>query len=333
MEKVHIIAEAGSNYNGDVGIAKNLIDIGKRVNANSVKFQIINTYGLYLPGKYEYGNYDIQEVLDFREKCNISELEWEEIFNYGRNSNIELSASVFDKVSLKILIKSNPEYIKIASSDLNNIKFLLEVGEYGKKMIISTGMATLAEIDNTVNTLYRHNINEIVLMHCVSAYPAELQDMNIGFIDTLRSAFGFETGFSDHTKTSIAACLALTKGVKYIEKHFTIDNSLPGLDHKHAMNEENLMTYVQDIRNAETALEFSRIKIGEKEEFTKRRARRALYAARFIPAGQSISEQDILVVRPQGPMSADKYFDVVGKKALKSLNQYEPFTSDSIAGL
>ena len=331
MKKVHIIAEAGSNYNGDIGLAKKLIDIGKRSKADSVKFQIINTYGLYLPGNYEYGHYDIKEVIDFREKCNLSPEEWDVIFDYGSKSNIKISASVFDKVSLDILVKQNPEYIKIASSDLNNIKFLLEVGKYGIKMIISTGMATLSEIDKTVNALVKNNIQNVVLMHCVSAYPADLQDMNLGFIDTLRSAFGFDTGFSDHTKTSIAACLALTKGVKFIEKHFTINNSLPGLDHKHAMDEEGLKNYINDIRNAESALMFSKIKIGEKEEYTKKRAKRALYAARSIHSGQTISNDDILVVRPQGPMSADMYYEILGKKILKDIKQYEPFTPDIIS--
>lgn len=330
MKKVHIIAEAGSNYNGSIQNAKKLIDIGKNAGANSVKFQIINTYGLYLPGVYEYGHYDIKEVLDFRDKCNLSKREWDEIFNYGDNTNIQISASVFDKVSLNILVNQNPKYIKIASSDLNNIKFLMEVGQTGIEMIISTGMATLSEIDKTVNTLVKNNIENIVLMHCVSAYPADLQEMNLGFIDTLKNAFGFKVGFSDHTKSSIAACLALTKGVKYIEKHFTLNNDLPGLDHKHAMNEENLKLYIQDIRHAETALNFSRNKIGEKEEYTKKRARRALYAARFIPAGSKITEDDIMVVRPQGPISADKYYNLLDKTVKEDIKQYQAFTFDVI---
>lgn len=331
MKKVHIIAEAGSNYNGDVALAKKLIDIGKRTGADSVKFQIINTYGLYLPGIYEYGHYDIKEVLDFRKKCNLSKNEWDEIFEYGNNSEIKISASVFDEVSLKILANHKPDYIKIASSDLNNIKLLLEVAQYGIKMVISTGMATLSEIEKTVNTLYKHNVDNIVLMHCVSAYPADLQDINLGFIDTLHNEFGFDTGFSDHTSTSIAACLALTKGVKFIEKHFTVDNSLLGLDHKHAMEEKGLENYINDIRNAESALKLSKIKIGKKEVYTKKRAKRALYAAQSIQAGHIISNDDILVVRPQGPMAADMYFEILGKTTLKDIKQYEPFTPDIIS--
>lgn len=330
MKNVHIIAEAGSNYNGSIKNAKELIDIGKRAGADSVKFQIINTYGLYLPGTYEYGHYDVKEVLDFREKCNLLESEWDEIFKYGKDSSVQVSASVFDKISIDILKKHNPNYIKIASSDLNNIKFLIEVAEQGKELIISTGMATLSEIEKSVNELFKRNFEKIVLMHCVSAYPAELAEMNLTFIDTLRSAFGVETGFSDHTKSSIAATLALTKGVKYIEKHFTMDNSLPGLDHKHAMNEERLVEYIKDIRDAESALMFNKVKISEKEIYTMRRARRALYASRDLSAGEIVNEPDILVVRPQGPMSADKYFDVVGKRLKVKILKHQPFTSDSI---
>ena len=323
MTKVHIIAEAGSNYNGDVNSAKELIDIAKRAKADSIKFQIINTYGLYLPGTYEYGHYDVKEVLNFREKCNLKEEQWAEVFNYGKELPIPVSASVFDQVSTKILMKHNPEYIKIASCDLNNIKFLLEVAETGKKLIISTGMATLTEIDKSVNELFKHNYNDIVLMHCVSAYPAELKEMNLNFIDTLHSKFGLDTGFSDHTKTSIAASLAVTKGVKYIEKHFTMDTTLSGLDHKHAMDENSLTNYIKDIRDSESALKTEKNKVSDREIYTMQRARRSLYAARDIEEGQFITKDDILVVRPNGPISADHYFDILGKKTKIKITKYE----------
>lgn len=331
MEKVHLIAEAGSNYNGELQKAKELAEIAKRAGADSVKFQMINTYGLYLPGQYEYGHYDIKEVLNFRDACNLPEADWDEIYNYCKELGIVSSSSVFDKVSMDILIKHDPEYVKIASSDLNNIKFLLEIAEYGKKLIISTGMASLQEIDNTVNFLYKNNVTDIVLMHCVSAYPADLEDMNLGFIDTLKSAFGFDTGFSDHTKNSIAACLALTKGVKYIEKHFTMDTSLPGLDHKHAMDEVMLTNYITDIRNAEKALTFKINKTGDKEEYTKKRARRALYAAVDIKKGTILTEDHIIIVRPQGPIPADRYYDVIGKAITKDIKKFQALSFDMIS--
>jgi sialic acid synthase SpsE len=327
---VHIIAEAGSNYNGDVRIARQLVDIARNSGADSVKFQIINTAGLYLPGQYEYGHYDINEVIRFREECELADELWQSVFDYASRTGISASASVFDKKGLDLLDSLNPPYIKIASCDLNNIRFLLQAAEKNRPIILSTGMSTLPEIEKSVGELLRRGKEDLVLMHCVSAYPAELSDMNLGFIDILKSTFGLETGLSDHTGTSIAACLALAKGVRYIEKHFTLDKTLPGLDHKHAMEAAELGGYVQDIRNASLALLDVPVKVGEKEVFTRRRARRSLYASRPLKAGDILGEQDILVVRPEGIMSADQYFDILGATLVKDMHQYEAFSPDSL---
>lgn len=327
MDSVHIIAEAGTNHNGQLIKAKNLAKIAKTAGADSVKFQIINTWGLYLPGQYKYGKYKIEDVIRIRLEGELDEKDYKDLNNHCKSLNIPFSASVFDEKGLDLICSFKPPYIKIASCDLNNLRFLRKVAEKQIKMILSTGMSTFSEIEQTVNDLAKHGFDDLVLMHCVSEYPAHLSRMNLSFLDELIK-FGFPLGLSDHTNNSIAACMALTKGVKWFEKHFTEDISQEGLDHAYAMEKKGLEKYIGDIHDAEKALCLSKEKVNEGERLTAQRARRSLYAARDIHAGEIIRDDDILIVRPQGPMSADQYDLIVGKKINIGINKHQPFRKE-----
>lgn len=199
--KVHVIAEAGSNYNGDVGLAKQLSRVARSAGADSVKFQIIYTGGLYKAGQYAFGHYDIDEVRKVRDLGVLTDSAWREIAADAKNQGISFSASVFDSRGLDLLCELDPPYIKLASCDLNNLRFLREVAGRNRKMIVSTGMSSLGDIEKAVSTLDKEGINgdNLVLLHCVSAYPADLSETNLTFLQTLRSAFGTAVGFSDHT--------------------------------------------------------------------------------------------------------------------------------------
>jgi N,N'-diacetyllegionaminate synthase len=326
MKDIHIIAEAGSNYNGKLEYAMKLSSIAKEAGADSVKFQMINTWELYLPGKYEYGHYNIADVIKIRLRDELKETEYIKLSKYCKKIGIPFAASVFDEKGLAVLDRLNPPYIKAASCDLNNIRLLLKMAETGRKLVLSTGMSTMGEIEKTVTALVKHNHNDIVLMHCVSVYPATTAQANISMIDVLKHNFGFPVGFSDHTGTSIAACMALTKGATWFEKHFTFDKTLSGLDHKYAQDAEELKKYVSDLREAQKALKLRVVKVSDDEKYTRKRARRSLYAARDIKAGEVIKEKDVLVVRPENIMSADQIEEIVGKKAKKSIRKYEPFS-------
>ncbi|MCK4662951.1 MAG: N-acetylneuraminate synthase family protein [Bacteroidales bacterium] len=330
MQDVHIIAEAGTNHNGNFATAKKLIDIAKKANAHSVKFQIIYPEGLYLPGEYEFGHYDIKEVIAMRKKFMLKDEEYIQLGEYCNDIGIKFTASVFDQKSLDLLTELKPSYIKIASTDLNNISFLRKVIEKGIKTILSTGMSSLSDIENTVNEITKTGFNDLVLMHCVSAYPAKLEDMNLGFIDTLRSAFGFPVGLSDHTQGSIAACMALVKDISYIEKHFTQDRTQEGFDHKYAMEENQLIEYVKNIQKSMLALDRQKNKLGKDELYIRKRARRSLYAARDITKGEIIEDKDILVVRPEGIMNASDIDLLVGKMIQKDIKQYQAFSLNFI---
>lgn len=324
MSKVHIIAEAGTNHNGQLLKAKNLAQIAKEAGADSVKFQIINTWGLYLPGKYEYGKYNIDEVIKIRQEGELSDIEYKELNTFCTQIGIPFSSSIFDEKGINLLHSFNPPYIKIASCDLNNHRLLRKVAEKKITLILSTGMASLSEIEHTVHDLDKHGFTDLVLMHCVSEYPAFLNRMNLSFLDQLKS-FGYPLGLSDHTDNSIAACMALVMGVTWFEKHFTEDKRQKGLDHAYAMEKEDLVNYVQDIRDAEQALAIKEEKINEGEKMTAKRAQRALYANRDIEIGEIVKDEDILIVRPQGPMSADQYDQIVGHPIKKAIMKHEPF--------
>ena len=253
------------------------------------------------------------------------------MYHFATERNIGFSASVFDEQGLDLLLRFNPPYIKLASCDLNNLRFLRQVASKGKKMIISTGMSTLQDIEKALKAIEEVGHKDLVLLHCVSIYPATLAQTNLSFIDELRTNFGFPVGFSDHTGDSIAACLALTKGATWFEKHFTSDRTQKGLDHAYAMEEEGFTKYVAEINAAREALEKKEKKISESEKYTRKRARRSLYAAREIKAGEIITNDDVLVVRPEGVLDADQIDLIIGKPASAPLKQYEAFTFDNVS--
>ncbi|WKN43247.1 N-acetylneuraminate synthase family protein [Tunicatimonas pelagia] len=331
MSDIHIIAEAGTNHNGQLTKAKKLVDIARAARADSVKFQIIYPFGLYLPGEYEYGHYDIKEVIRIRTEGMLQDEEYDELAAYCQEKEVSFTASVFDERGLDLLMKFNPPYIKIASCDLNNIRFLRQVAERGKKMVVSTGMSSLSDVEKSMNVLAQANHTDIVLLHCVSVYPAFLEQANLNFITTLKKEFGGEVGFSDHTGNSIAACMALAKGATWFEKHFTEDTSQEGFDHAYAMEEAGLTAYVADLHNAQKALSEPVDKLTDKERYTRQRARRSLYAARDMPAGEVITDDDVLVVRPEGIMDADQIDTLIGKKLTEPLAQHAPFRPEILS--
>lgn len=324
--KAHIIAEAGVNHNGDFSNGKKLIDIAKDAGADSVKLQIINPYELYLPGDYKYGHYDIKKVIENRFSTVLTDEEYLSLYQYAKESGIAFSASIFDEKGLDLLMQMNPPYIKIASCDLNNVRLLRQVAERGVKMIISTGMSTLDEIEFSVNELEKSNFNNIVLLHCVSVYPCPLRLTNLNFITVLQEKFGYEVGFSDHTRGTNAAVAAYVMGVRWFEKHYTFDNDLEGFDHKHAQSISEFKQYISALRDIETSMSSKESKLTDKELYTGERARRSLYAARNIKKGEIINSKDILCVRPSGIMNAKDIDLLIGHQSRRDINKYSPFT-------
>jgi sialic acid synthase SpsE len=332
--KPYIIAEAGTNHNGYIDTALKLVDLAKNAHAHSVKFQIINPEGLYVPSFYDNGNYKPNPIIEQRKKFMLKDYDYKRIANYAIERGIDFSASVFDDKSLNLLLKYNPPYIKVASCDLNNISFLKKVAERATekkvRIILSTGMSTLSEIERSISEIFKTGFQDIVLLHCVSVYPAKLSQMNLGFIDVLKNTFALPIGLSDHTSNSIAAAIALSKGATYFEKHITLDKTQEGFDHTYALEEPEFVQYVVDIYNAYEALQNRQMKLTQDEINIKKRARRSLYAARELKKGEVIREKDILIVRPEAKMGADEIDIIIGKRCRTTIMQYQPFSIDKV---
>lgn len=327
---VHVIAEAGTNHGGNRQTAEKLIGIAKEAGADSVKFQIIYPEGLYLPRFFKDGTYEENEVYKLRAAAMLSDDDYRALGGKAKQAGIPMSASVFDPRGLDLLASLDPPYLKIASCDLNNGRLLRQAAERGKKVIVSTGMASLGEVEQAVKIVLGTGNSDLVLMHCVSIYPCPLEKMNLGFLETLRTAFGLPIGFSDHTESSLAASIAVSMGVDWIEKHFTYDRTAKGFDHAYAMEPAGLTQYIRDVRAATSACERPAAKLQVDESNVKKRARRSIYAARVIQATEQIQESDLLVVRPEGPLSPNEIHLVIGKPARRTIQAFEPISLDMV---
>jgi len=329
--KPYVIAEAGANHNGSFETAMELIDMAAKSKADSIKFQIIHPEGLYLPEFYENGSYRPNPVIEQRRKLMLRDDDYLKLAERAASRGIEFSASVFDEKGLDLLLECKPAYIKIASCDLNNLTFLRKAaekaGRHGASIVLSTGFSTYGEIDRSVKTIRETGFAALALLHCVSVYPARLANMNLGFIDELRE-FGLPVGLSDHTGGTTAAAIALAKGAVVFEKHVTLDRKQEGFDHAHSVEGPELEQYIADINEAFEALKPRVDKLTEDEKNVKKRARRALYAARDIKAGEKISEFDIAIVRPEAAMGADEADSIIGRICRANLKRFEPFTPE-----
>ncbi len=325
-QEIHIIAEAGSNHNGKIDTAMKLIDTAVLAKANSVKFQIIHPEKLYLPKFFNEDRYIINQVFNQRDQWKLPDEAYFELAAYCKEKNIFFSASVFDRRGVEMLDVLDVDYIKIASCDLNNSFLIKLAADTGRTVIISTGMAQLGEIEKAVQDFTSMGNNNLVLMHCISVYPCTLSQTNLSFIDLLKNYFGFPVGFSDHSETNLAGAIAVSKGVDYIEKHFTLNRDAEGFDHAYSMEPNQMIHYVSDMRACEEACRSRFPKIQENETEVKKRARRGLYAAHDLEVGRRLNEEDILMVRPEGKLYPNEVELIVGKKTLRKINQYEPIS-------
>lgn len=324
MNPIHIIAEAGTNHNADPNAARRLVDVAREAGADSVKFQIIYPEGLYVEKVRKEGEWVDNEVVAARRKGMLSDDAWRDVARHAREIGMPMSASVFDSRSLSLLEEFAPPYVKIASCDLNNIPLLEAAAATGRKLIVSTGMSTLAEVEESVRAIEATGHKDLVLMHCVSVYPCPTSNMNLGFLETLKREFGYPIGLSDHTENSLAAAAATALGVTWIEKHFTLDRTSPGFDHAYAMEPKMLADYVADIRQVEAAMRPPVEKVGPQEANVSLRARRALYAARDIAPGERITSADVLIVRPAGPLKPRDLRTIVGSRTTRAICRFEP---------
>lgn len=320
MKPIYIIAEAGVNHNGDINIAKKMVDTAKSCGADAVKFQTAkseNVISRFAP-KAEYQKETTnpnESQLDMVKKLELSYDEFEELQNYCRKIGITFISTPFDIDSVHFLDKLDIPLFKIPSGEITNLPYLTEIGKTKKPVILSTGMSNLSEIRAAVDVLKKFGTKDITLLHCNTAYPTPYEDVNLSAMKTIRDTFNLPVGYSDHTKGIEVPIASAAMGAAVIEKHFTLDRNMEGPDHKASLEPDELKEMIISIRHIEKALGSSEKKPAKSEIVNRDIARKSIVAKCDIKAGTVFTEENITVKRPGNGISPMKWFEVLGKKA------------------
>jgi N-acetylneuraminate synthase len=324
-ERCFIIAEAGVNHNGDAKLAKRLIDMAKNAGADAVKFQTfkaeeIVTARTPMAG---YQQKNLGENESHREMLKKLELKYEdfiELKKYCDNKDIIFLSTPHTENAIDFLEPLVPLY-KIGSGDLTNLPFLEKVAQKGKPIILSTGMSTLMEVKEAVNTIINKKNKKIILLHCTTNYPCPLGEVNLMAMKTLENELGLPVGYSDHTEGILISVAAVALGACVIEKHFTLDKGLRGPDHKASLEPQEFKEMIQAIRAAEKALGDGVKKPSRNEDKIKGLIRKSITAKVNIPIGAVIYEDMLAIKRPGKGIPPKYLFKIIGAKAKKNIAQ------------
>ncbi|ERJ17545.1 N-acetylneuraminic acid synthetase protein [Salinisphaera shabanensis E1L3A] len=313
---LHVIGEGGSNHDGRLEHACTLTAIAQSAGCDSAKFQYIVPSKLYTSKfvKYPSGEKLDNPVLARRESELLSWNDVVELDRFGKNIGIPVTWSVFDCESAEKIAQLNPPYLKIASTDSNNLRLIDCASQLGLPVIVSTGMTNLSEIRTVIDLFGRRgNLDQLTMLHCVSLYPCGLDKSQLGALESFRE-LNVDYGYSDHTSEAFSSAMAVGLGARVLEKHFTFDKHRPGFDHRYALSPEQLHDYVAVVRGAKSAMHFDRTSRLSAEMQTAVRARRGLYARRDLEVGTELQPSDVEIVRPSGPLAASEMDLVVGMR-------------------
>ncbi len=318
-----IIAEAGSNHNGDLGMARKLVDAAAQARADAVKFQLFRASRLYprQAGRSDYLKLD-RPIYDLIAEMEMP-YEWLPLLaEHARAQGLCFLASPFDEESVDRLDPFVPAF-KIASYEMAHLPLVRHIASKGKPVILATGTATLEEVRETVEALRETGNREFALLQCTACYPAPLDSLNVRALVTLRQEFGVPTGLSDHSRDPLAGPLAaVALGAHILEKHFTLDNRLPGPDHAFALEPGELVEMVRRVRETEQVLGDGRKTVQPVERELREFARRQVVAVQEISAGERFTRENAAVLRrgKLEPGLEPKHYDaLLGKKALRRI--------------
>jgi len=322
MSGTFIIAEAGVNHNGDLGLARDLIDAAAAAGADAVKFQtaipelVVTRYAQKADYQKETSRAD-ESQLEMIRKILFPLETHRELKAYCEERGVIFFSTAFDPVSLDFLEKLGQPYHKIPSGEITNLPYLRQVGAYRRPTILSTGMSTLGEIEAALEVLEQSGTNRerITVLHCNTEYPTPMTDVNLRAMQTIREAFGVRVGYSDHTAGIEVSLAAVALGATMIEKHFTLDRQLPGPDHKASLEPAELKAMVSAIRNIELAMGNGIKRPSSSEANNLRIVRRSLVAAHSIRAGEAFSAANLTAKRPGSGLSPMRWDEVMGRKA------------------
>lgn len=327
-----VVAEAGVNHNGDEELALRLVDVAAQCGADAVKFQTFTAERLAARGAakaaYQVARTGPGDQFEMLKRLELPARAYARLHARAVERGIEFLSTPFDETAADMLIEIGMKRIKVPSGEITNLPLLRYLAAKNVPMLLSTGMATLEEIDEAVEAV-RHTRAELgyneplaerlTLLHCTSSYPARPVDVNMRAMQALRGRFGLPVGYSDHTEGTLAAIVAVALGAVVLEKHFTLDRSLPGPDHGASLEPRELASMIEQIRAVEKLLGSEEKKPCAAELAVRDVVRRSVTLARSVPAGAKIRREDLVLLRPGTGIAPKELDAVVGKRAARDL--------------
>ena len=317
-----IIAEAGVNHNGDIALAKELIEIAAMAGANLVKFQTLNADRMVTTtaskAEYQMLTTDSGESQHaMLQKLELTEAEHRELIAHSASMNIEFFSTGFDIESINMLVGLGQALFKIPSGEITNLPFLRHIGHFGKRVILSTGMSNMDEIGAALSVLEKAGTprRDVTVLHCTTAYPVNMSDVNLLAMQSIQERFKVAVGYSDHTLGIEIPIAAVALGATVIEKHFTVDRNLPGPDHKASLEPGELRSMVDRIRNVEVALGDGIKRLMPGEIGNRDIARKSIVTCQSIKAGDVFSAENLTTKRPGTGISPMEWDNILGRKA------------------
>lgn len=320
MSKVTVIAEVGVNHNGDLDLAKSLVDVAYKAGANYVKFQSFKADRLVRKdtdkAKYQSDNTGSNETqYEMLKKLELTNDMYKEIFKFGREKGIPVISTAFDEESADMLNRMGQEVFKIPSGEITNLPLLRTIGRFRKDVFLSTGMANIKEIESAIQVLEQEGVNRtrVTVLHCTSSYPAPIRDVNLLAMREMSKILKTPVGYSDHTLGISVAIGAAALGASVIEKHFTLNKDLPGPDHKASLDPNELREMVTSVRLIEDALGSTEKRITESEKCNMELVRKSIVARTKIKKGETFTTENLTTKRPAIGISPMKWDSLMGK--------------------
>ena len=327
---VFIIAEAGVNHNGSLKLAKKLVDKAKEAGVDAVKFQTFKVENLVSKSakkaKYQVENMGSDESqYEMIKKLELGFDEFKELKNYCDKKEIMFLSTPFDDESIEFLNNLGVEIFKIPSGEITNLPYLRKIGLLKKKVILSTGMSDLGEVEYALDILMKAGTKKenITILHANTEYPTPMEDVNLKAMQTIACAFGVKVGYSDHTLGIEVPIAAVAMGASVIEKHFTLDKNMVGPDHKASLEPYELETMVKAIRNIEKALGDGIKKPSKSESKNIEIARKSIVAKRDIKKGEKFTEENLTIKRPGNGISPMRWDEILGQIASRDYKEDE----------
>lgn len=332
---IKIIAEAGVNHNGNLAIAKQMIETAKKAGADYIKFQTFCPRELVAKSarKAEYQKHSTggqESQLEMLEKLALRQSDFLELQKYCKEQKIGFLSTPFDLESIRFLEKLDMDFWKLPSGEITNLPYLLEIAKTGKPIVMSTGMCWLEEIEEAVECLKSKGIRKITLLHCNTEYPTPMKDVNLRAMVTLQDRFHLPVGYSDHTQGIEIPIAAAAMGACILEKHFTLDRTMEGPDHAASLEPDELAAMIEAVRNVEQAMGNGKKEPSESEQKNIPAVRKSIVAKCKIAKGDIFSEDNLTAKRPGTGLSPMKWFEVIGTMAEKDFEEDELISVDSL---